>query len=528
MSTPADKRQAGSRHGSDRKAVAEGAGLAILGRLGAIVEAASFPLFLSLYGAVGFGAYATVWAVARILTGVTAMGMDVAIQRFVPALEGDEAAVHRALGIAIALPLAVSVLAAAMMTAAAPALAELAGHDAAADAQLVGAIRLFAWVLPLWTAMELLTAAVRARRKFGPEIRVRAFYEPAARILFAVAFAWGGLTAYGLFAAHLASMALAGLLALNLVRGFYDIGCVFRSGRDRALERRMLGYALPMMPANLIIRLFSELPIIMLNALLPGAGGTAAAGYYAIARKVASVLQVVYNAFDYVVTPLAAYREGRTDRAAVADMYAFSARLMIAVGLLLAAALIGGRQLLVAALGPETAPAGDALAILVAGRFATFLFGQAAATIRTLGSTLWSLLNGLAGLGVMIGLLALLVEPLGVAGAALAAACGLIVTRGLPCLEVAAIYRITPYTRALVRPAVTALALAAVLLALAEAIAGWPAAVQLPVLVLTLLLELAALVRYGLREEDTAAFGRAGRWLRRGRGKDDRPAPLGE
>ena len=515
MSVSPQSRKAAKNSG-DRKAVAQGAGLAVLGRFGALVEAASFPLFLSLYGAVAFGAYATIWAIARIATGVTAMGMDVAIQRFAPAM-ADETAVHRVLKLALLVSLGASLLASLAMSIAASSLVGLAEHRAEDQESLLGAIRLFAWSLPFWTGMEVLTAAVRARRKFGPEIRIRSFYEPSARIVFAVGFAWAGASVYGLFAAHFLSMVLAFLLSIGLARQFYDVRLLLAPGRDRPLERRILGYALPMMPANLVIRLFSELPIVMLNALLPGSGGTAAAGYYAIARKVASVLQVVYNAFDYVVTPLAAYREGQADRTAVADMYAFSARMMIAVGLLLAAVLIGGRHLLVAALGPASAPAADALAILAAGRFATFLFGQAAATIRTLGTTLWSLMNGLAGLLVMIALLFLLVEPLGATGAALAAAAGLIVTRGLPCLEVALIYKITPYSRALIRPAMAAAALALLLLGLGEAMRVWHTMVQLGVFLATAVLAPMLLVRYGLSEEDAAALGRLGRLLRRGR-----------
>jgi len=189
---------------------------------------------------------------------------------------------------------------------------------------------------------------------------------------------------------------------------------------------------------------------------------------------------------------------------------------MIAVGLLLAAVLIGGRHFLVAALGPASAPAGDALAILAAGRFATFLFGQAAATIRTLGTTLWSLMNGIAGLLVMIGLLFLLVTPLGVVGAALAAAAGLIVTRGLPCLEVALIYGMVPYSRRLIRPAGISAGLALFLLALAEAIQHIPASIQFPVFLLAVVLAFAVLIRYGLSEEDATPLGRLGRILRQG------------
>jgi len=500
----------------DRRSLAKGAGLAVLGRLGALVEAASFPLFLWLYGPVAFGAYATIWAVTRIATGVTVMGMDVAIQRFAPALAGEDA-VHRALSVALATAGTASLVGAGAMAVFAPELAQLAEWGGTAPAAGPLAVRLFALALPLWTAMELLTAAVRARRKFGPEIRIRAFYEPAARIVFAVALAGAGVTTHGLFAAHLLSMALACALSVDLARRFYTLRRCLRPGRDPGQARRLLAYAAPMMPANLIIRLFSELPIIALNALTAGAAGTASAGYYAIARKIASLLQLVYNAFDYVLTPLAAHREGQADRAAVADMYAFSARLMIALGLVLAGFLIAGRHLFVGVLGPESAPAGAALAVLAAGRLVTFFFGQAAATVRTLGSTLWSLMNGGLGLVVMLALLPVLIRAFGAPGAAGAAAAGLIVARGLPCLEVGLFYRLWPYSAALRRPALVGAAGAGGLLLMGELSADWPIAGQIAVIGMALVLAMLSLLRYGLSSADAAAFGKLGRRLRRER-----------
>ena len=52
---------------------------------------------------------------------------------------------------------------------------------------------MFAWALPLWTFIEIATSAARARRAFGPEIRLRIFWEQIARILFAVGFFLLGL-----------------------------------------------------------------------------------------------------------------------------------------------------------------------------------------------------------------------------------------------------------------------------------------------------------------------------------------------
>src|SRR3546814_16060290 len=70
------------------------------------------------------------------------------------------------------------------------------------------AIRLFVWALPLWTFIEVATSAARARRAFGPEIRLRIFWEQMARILFALGFFAVGFSSLGLMIAHLASLTL--------------------------------------------------------------------------------------------------------------------------------------------------------------------------------------------------------------------------------------------------------------------------------------------------------------------------------
>ncbi len=501
----------------DRRELARGAGLAFLGRAGALIEAASFPLYLWLYGSVMFGIYATLWAVIRIGTGFTQMGMDVALQRFLPGFS-SETDVHRSVGIAIVLSGVAGLAGAAGLVAAAPWLTVFTQGATSLDrATAIGVIRLYAWLLPLWTLLEILTACVRARRKFGPEIRIRSFYEQAIRITLALAFFALGLKTYGLFAAHVASMGLSAALAYRLLGRFFDRRRIFTAGFDIALFRRMLHYALPMVPATLIQRFFSELPVVLLNVLVPGAAGAASAGYYSIARKISSFLQVIHTSFDYVIAPLAAYRAGAAGVRAVADMYAYSTRLMVAIGLLAAAAVLAARGPLLEGLGAAAGEVATALAILVLGRLFSFLFGQAPAIIRTIASTYWSLANGVAGLAVMVGLLLFLAGPYGTAGAATAAAAGMVTSAGLAFLEVALIARIVPYTREMLRPVGVAALLGGILLLVGGAVASLPAAAQFAVLFVVFLLSLAAFVRYGPNDEDAVAFGRPGHVLRRGR-----------
>jgi len=499
----------------DRSRLAKGASLAFLGRVGALAEAASFPLFLWLYGPVIFGVYATLWALLRIGSGITTMGMDAALQRFLPAFD-DETDIHRGLAVALAVSMLAGLAGTALLIALAPQAAVFLDGSEAGDAA-APIIRVYAWLLPLWTLMEMATASVRARLKFGPEIRIRAFFEPVARIGFAVLFAWSGMDMFGLFLSHICSMAVAAVLATRLMGRFYRLGRLWSAGADMSLAGEMIRFALPMMPATLILRLFSELPVILLNAVLPGAAGAAAAGYYSIARKLSSVLMIIYNSFDYAIAPLAAYRAGRAGKAAVADMYAYSARLMIGLGIVIAGGTLAFSDALVAQIDSGATAALVAMQVLILGRLGTFFFGHAAAMVRTVSSSLLSLANGVIGMAVMLALFFPLAEADGAVGAAFAAAAGLIVSRGLAAIEIALLLKISPYSRLMLRPLVVSLLIAAGNLAIGQASGHLHPGVQAPLFVILLLLSLACLVRYGYGQGDAQALGAVGRLLRAGR-----------
>ena len=506
--------------GSERQVLMRGVGLAFLGRLGAVIEAVSFPLFLALYGPVLFGIYATAWAAARLVSGLTQMGMLLMLQQFVPASEQDPDRLVAILRFGLTRALIASLVVVAFVTLAAPWLASLVDRSGALGAQGPILIAAFAWIVPAWTMLEVLTGAIRALRRFGPEIRVRIFYEQVLRLGLGAGLALGGLTRAGLFVAHLGSATVAAGLAFALVRRHYDLGR-WRQARLTADERRRLwGYALPLMPSELIQRGFSELPVVILNALLAGAQGAVAAGYYAVARKIASVMQLVFNAFDYVMAPLAAHHLARADHDRIADLHGYSTRLMLAAGTLLAAGLVAASDILAALMGRSAAVIAPTLSILVAGRLASFLFGQSQAVLRAMVGSRPVLLNGLAGLALMLLVVTALAPRWGPPGAAVGAAAGLVLTHGLAASELRRWCGLATWDRRLLRPFASALLLGGAILALDRLIEDRLAApIVFAILLASLLLAFVALVRYGLTAEDAGAFGRLGRILRRERRK---------
>src|SRR5690606_13642746 len=134
-------------------------------------EVIAQPLYTRFYGIETYGLYVALWGAVSLLVNFIHVSMPVALQRLVPTQ--DEEAAHGA----VKLSLLVALLPASLIALAVTLNAEaVAGFFSAAPddaARLPAAIALFAWALPLWAFIETATGAARARRAFGPEIRLR-------------------------------------------------------------------------------------------------------------------------------------------------------------------------------------------------------------------------------------------------------------------------------------------------------------------------------------------------------------------
>jgi len=489
-----------------RARVAGGAGYAFLGRMGALIEAVSVIVFTWAYGAATFGLFAVFWSYVKVSTAVSDAAMTTAMQRFVPKAEAGDTA-EQVVGFALKLSFLIATAIALATFVAAPTLAGFVSAGPKDAEHLITVVRIYVWVLPFWTLVEVATAAIRARRTFGPEIKVRIFYEQGLRLVAAVGFALAGFLTFGLFLAHLVSVLLAALLALRLVAKYYDLGKIIRAPLISTQTGEMLSYGLSVMPANLIKKLFSEFPVMYLNFLLPGAAGAAAGGYYAVARKIASALQAVRLTFEYVMAPLAAERDGQGDHAALRDMYAFATRISFSLALPFGAALVLARQDILAAMAPEFQAAAAAIAILCAGRVFEAATGPSSAIVEMLAHKSLPPLNGIAGLAVLLVMGERLIPDYGVTGAAIAAAVGLNVTALLAFAQSLALFRLWPYDRQSLRPLAVSALFAAAMVALVPYSIHWPTPAGIVAAIAGLLLALVALVRYGLPSADADALG---------------------
>jgi O-antigen/teichoic acid export membrane protein len=484
-----------------RGEVARGAALVALSRASALIEAVAQPLFVWLYGLPAYGLYVVLWGAINLAENIVDLSLTSALQRIVP--QEDEETAHAAVKAALLVTVIPAAVVALAVCLAAPWVAGVVSAAPEDRAWLVLAVRLFAWALPLWTFVEVATSAARARRAFGPEIRLRLFWEQIARLLFACGFFALGSGHLGLVLAHLASLSLTAALCVPLLARFYQPRLLLRARLRGKDFRLLLVTGLALLPANVSRRLLVDAPAVVINLLVPGARGAVAAGLFEIARKIATLPLSVRQAFQYVMAPLAAH-QARAGRADIAPLYHFASRVSTALVVPLAGLLaFAGRDIL-SLYRPEAMAALPLLVILVTARAAEAIVGPATPIVEMTGHRLLPLLNSLVGAAVWILLSLLLVPPLGAEGMAVAVGLATLAIAYAATVELRVSDDLTPFDHKLFQGLAAALAGLALM---------WGATLLLggPVRFASLLLLWAATswcaLRVGLTRSDREALG---------------------
>jgi O-antigen/teichoic acid export membrane protein len=431
-----------------RGEVARGAGLAGLSRATALIDAVAQPLYIGLFGLPAYGVYVALWASINFLENVVDLSLTSALQRIVPT--GDDGTAHGAVKAALLATVIPAALIALIVTLNAASVASLFSAAAEDKASLPTAVALFAWGLPLWTFIEIATSAARARRAFGPEIRLRLFWEQIARILFALGFFALGAGSLGLILAHLASLTLTAGLCVPLLGRYYDLRLLVRAPVPRADLRLLLATGLALLPANAARRLLTDAPAVILNFLLPGKHGAVAAGLFEIARKIATLPLAVRQAFQYVMAPVAAH-QARADRAAIAPLYRFASRVSTALVVPLAGLLAFTGPDILSVFRPEVMAALPLLYILVAARAAEAIVGPATPIVEMTGHRILPLVNSLVGIAIWGALGLILVPRYGASGMAVAVGAATVAIAYMATLELRIAEDMSPFDRKLFR-----------------------------------------------------------------------------
>ncbi len=513
---PAPAPQAGADTGDEahraRRTAVRGASSVALSRLGNVVDLVSQPLYSWMFGLATYGLYQVLWSLVNIAENIFDLGVTSGLQRILPQA-ADAAARARAVRAALLLGVLPNLAVGAGIAAAAPWIAPLINASASDLPRLVTAVRLFAWALPLWATVEVATSAVRACHAFGPEVRLRLMWEQTARLIGAAILWWLGFRVIGLLLAHLASLTITAIAALRLLDRHVPLRDVLGVRAGRAMLRDMFVSSVSVLPSNILGRVFSDVATVIANLLAPGAAGASAAGIYAIARKVASIPQIVRQTFAYVLAPIAS-AAARGDRATIQALYDFAVRLSLMLALPTCAALIAAGPALLGLFPKSAAGALPILAILTISRGVEAAIGPASAIQQVIGRRHLPILNSVMALGASAAILVLAQPVLPGIAVALAVAVGQAMVAAL---SIGQLHR-QEGLRAFAPPFARAFAVAAVMcgaIGLAGLLGGRIShAAQGALVVPAWIGGLWLGARLGLTASDKAALGRSGRMLR--------------
>lgn len=487
--------------------LARGTGSAFLARGGAVLGVVAQPAYVWMFGLATYGLYTALWSLINLLENIFDVGMTSALQRVVPQSKCEEeaaASLRAALLVGVLPCLALAIVA----SVGAEWVAAMFNASPADRPQLATAVAVFAWALPLWAFVEICTSAVRARRGFGPEIRVRLMWQEVVRVGLAFPLWLAGVDTLGLIIAHLASLAVTCVLAVRLLSRYYDLSLLVRLPNDGHANRETLLAGLSVLPSNIVGRIFGDAPPLILNLWFPGAAGASAAGLYAIARKLSGLVRTIGVALSYVVGPLASSVRAR-DIAAVEPLYAFATRLATVWALPIAAVLIAAGRDVLSLVGPGAGAAWPLFVPLVLARTLDAVTGPGSAILQVASARSHPMVGSLLGLSVAALLVLLLIGPLGVGGLAIAVAAGLSTASLVTALQLRIHAKLSPfrrpYGRVLLTTGAVSLAAALILEAASPALADWAkAALYVTVLGAAIWLSL----RFALPTEDRLALGR--------------------
>ncbi|MCT2558741.1 oligosaccharide flippase family protein [Tsuneonella sp. YG55] len=497
----------------DSRRVARGLGSTILARMGAVVEIVAQPLYVLMFGLAGYGMYAVMWATVNLIENVFDLGMTSAMQRTVPKSATDAEAAE-ALRTALLFGVGPCVVVAALIWLYAPVLAPMLNVAVEDEHLLVPAVRTFVWTLPLWAFVEIATSALRARMVFGAEIRLRIVWEQIIRLGLASLFFLAGYGLFGLFVAHILSLIVTAALCIRLLRRYYRLDLLFRGEWWGECARHTFWAGLSILPSNIVARIFSDSPALILNQLLPGAAGARASGLFTIARKLSSVVQLVRIAFVYVMAPLTASAE-RTDRAQVNAIYSYAVRVIVAIAFPLAAVIAGGRYSILSLFGKQADVAQAAVVILVFGRAFEATLGISLPVLQVIAHYKHQITASLFGVVVAVLVGREVIGPLDpLTGITLAMAVGFVVMATIPLVQLLFTERLHPFDRRFPFVAAKVLAVAVLGGVVAEIATALPDEIAIPTIVVIALASIWTSLRIALPLDDRASLGKMSRHLR--------------
>jgi O-antigen/teichoic acid export membrane protein len=379
----------------------------------AAVGIATQALIANLLGVSAFGVYAFALSIVNFLAMLGVFGFETASLRFIAAYRGSASWKlyngYRRKTIEIT-ALWSSVLAIALLGA----IALGAGRH---QPGLAPVLMVGAFLLPVLALLKIFSAHLQALQKILLGQGLQGLLRPA---LLAVGLATAFLGLHPRNAATIAMTVNVMVTAIVCGVAWYAIIGAAPSdaiGKGRTFEtQKWLRVSVPLFLITISQTLLTSADTLMLGAM----AGTRAAGMYAVASQVATVVAFSITAANAIVAPMIAELFARNRMADLQRLIVLASRSVIAVSAPVLVLVIVLRHFLMGVFGPGFSPASSAMVILSFGQFAIVLFGSVGFLMTMTGKeTEASRIIGISAVA-NVGLNLMLIPRFGLEGAATA------------------------------------------------------------------------------------------------------------
>lgn len=411
-------------------------------------------LLARLLGAEQYGLYNLAISTALILSGIASFGMESALVRYVAMLskQGDDEGLWGAIQIGVGLSMMVSILTGMSLYLLAQPLAEKLFHEPA----LTPLLQLLGILLPFLTLSNVLVGAAHGFKKMEYTAIAQNGVQLLVRLALICIFALIGLDALRTVIAYGVSDIAASIVLVALLNRQVMWRRPLHSAR-RDL-RGILEFSLPLWMSGLLLKFRKNLQTIFLGAM----STVTDVGIFALVSKINVVGHVAYRSLVASVKPVLAEMYVQGEWSQMGGLYQTATRWTFMLNLPMFLVMVLFPRPILSIFGATFVGGASALIILATADLINSGTGICGSIIDMTGYTKLKLVNSILSITLAVGCNLWLIPRWGVMGAATAT---LVATASINLLRVGEVwflFRLMPYNRTFIKPAVAGVAALAV------------------------------------------------------------------
>ena len=429
----------------DIRKVVKGAGTTLVGSsIGKGLFFLTQILIARLLGVEAFGLYSLGFAVIRIAELISRLGLSMGGMRFISVYKNTDQS--RLKGVII-LSISISFLSAIVIGGTLYFLSEFIARTIFHKPELAGALGAFSISVPFIAGMTVISSLFQGFHTTKYTVYVRDFVQPVSNMVLIFLFYFNGLGLKGVIYAFTLSHLVAFITGFPFLRKLFPQ--FLRRDIKPAYEfKNLISYSIPLLFVGFLHYFLSWTDTLMLGFL----GSTQDVGIYRAASQVPFLMTFFLFASNSIYSPLAAdiYANGEMQR--LTKLFQTTTRWIVYATVPIFIYLIFTAKEVMIFFGKDYVEIGSLVLITFSvGQLVNCIVGGAGFTLTMTGKQNVELINSISLVILNIALNWWLIPEYGAIGAAISSSASAIIINVARCLEIFSLYRISPYTKPILK-----------------------------------------------------------------------------